>query len=323
MSGRQFRNPDQIRRAYESGLPGSPHDERAIDAFCSTQPGGGVFVKEVAPHLAGHGAGKRALLWRYREKHDPGAFAAEAQTTGDCVSHGDRNARDTTRCVEIELGNEPEEYFRRGATEPTYGARGHGGQGMSPARAAQYVRDTGWLGRENHESPNGNLDLRKYNANIGARWGRSGVPSWVKELCKAKRVGRYVRPTSVDEAKDLLASGYAGHSGQQIGFNATPDRHGISPRRGSWNHDMAIVGFDDTREHFPVCVFFVPNSWGQWNKKPSASQWPEELFGPWIPGMIVVHEDVFSQFVRAGDMWFYSDIGSYERRELPDWGFNY
>ena len=74
---------------------------------------------------------KRALLWRSREVYDPGALGKEAQTTGDCVSHGSRTSRDVTRSVEIHIDGEPEEYVARGATEPTYGARGHGGQGMA------------------------------------------------------------------------------------------------------------------------------------------------------------------------------------------------
>lgn len=279
------------------------------------------IVKLSAPHLvvANPGNGKRACLWRSREKYDPQAFGEEAQTTGDCVSHGDRNARDTTRAVEIHIKGEPETYFKRGATEPTYGMRGHRGQGMDPYRASRFVTEYGFLVRQDYP---GMVNLTTYNSRTGASWGGSGTPSAVKELCKEHPVGEYVQPANADEAMALFNNGYACHSGQNIGFKGSPNSNGIHPRSGSWNHDMATVGYDDTKDIWPERVYFVVNSWGnfntQWSKWKSDSD-IQALVGPPIPGMIVVHSSVWERYFMGGAM-FYSDIKGFPAKVLPNYG---
>lgn len=310
--------PQAIHRAYNSGYPFwrfDASDERELEAVYASGPP--VYFGDVCPHLAGAGEAKRALLYRSREKYDPGAFSQEPQTTGDCVSHGDRNARDTTRSVEIDIHRQPEEYFRRGATEPTYGARGWTGEGMDPATATRFVREVGWLMRENY----GVVDLSRYDSQIGTSWGGRGVPQEVKDLCRKYRVGRDVVPRSAAEARDLLASGYAGHSGQTWGTPARTKADGLNRRSTGWNHDMATVGMDWTRELWSVEVFFVQNSWGAWNEPNPVWKQHEEILGPWIPGMIVVPVDEYDRyFVRSGSISYYADIVGVPRKPLPDWG---
>jgi hypothetical protein len=161
-------NPKALLHAYQNeGMVGwidSPLDRVR---FLESQPKG-VYSE---PNTAGSGKGKRACLWQYLQKLDPGAYT-ERQDEPDCTSHSSRNARDTTRATEIVVKGEPEDFYQRGATEPTYGARGHGGGGMSPARAAKWEREVGFLVRKKYEP----VDLTKYKGSIGARWGRGGVP---------------------------------------------------------------------------------------------------------------------------------------------------
>jgi len=265
------------------------------------------------------GVGKAAFLWRSREKYDPGAFGKESQTTGDCVSHGDRNARDTTRAVEIHIKGDAEEYLVRGATEPTYGARGHSGAGMDPFRAASYVVENGWLGRQNYP---GVVDLSVYNSRIGTSWGRSGVPQKVKDLCKDHKVGQYIKADTPEQAMAAMQNGYAGHSGQNIGFASSPDSRGVHQRSGRWNHDMATVGYDDTKTIWPIRVYFVANSWGahnkQWNRWESDSEL-QKILGPPITGMIVVEASVWEDYFLDG-MYFYTDIDGFQVKKLPDYG---
>ncbi len=306
--------PADIHRQYEDGLEGWAWNERTWGAFLDETPEDACYAT-VHPTLRGSGEGKRALLWRYREQADPGAFAEEAQTTGDCVSHGDRNARDITRCVEIYRDGEPEAYKARGATEPTYGARGHSGQGMDPAKAARFSRDHGYAIRQDYP---GVVDLSKYNARIGMDWGSRGVPEAVLELCAEHKVGRYTVPKDVQDTMDLQYSGYAGHSGQKWGCRPESDSKGMAVQGKSWNHDMATGGFDDTQEFYPETVFFVLNSWGKWNKPPAF--WPTEAYGPWIPGMMVVPIDQYAKyFVGTGSIMFYSDIDGFTPQKLPDY----
>lgn len=308
-----YRTPRQIEAAYAAGLPGWQYNQETMDDLWSDR-----IVRSVgmdAPHLKGVGKGQKAFLWRSRELFDPGAFGHEAQTTGDCVSHGVRNDYDTVRCVEIHIKNEPEKFFLRTATEPPYGARGHSGQGMDPARATRFAHDYGMMFRQKYAS----VDLSKYNSRIGTNWGRNGVPADVKEECSKHGIGKWIAPTSVDEAKDLLYSGYAIHSGQQFGVKNKSDKNGIAIQGSSWNHDMATVGYDDTREVYPDCVFLVANSWGVWNVCPSV--WPIDRYGEWPIGSFWVRESLYAKyFVGNRSIFAFCDVEGVPQKKLPDYG---
>ena len=309
-----FRTHEQIRAAYENGLPGWQYDQNSMDQLMAD--GKADLFGAAAPHLAGSGAGKTALLWRSREKYDPGAFGQESQTTGDCVSHGSRNAREVTRCVEIHIKKEPEEFHLRTATEITYMSRGHNRQGMNPAVATRFEADYGFLFRKPY--PELGFDLSTYNARIGMS-GSRGVPEAVKAECKKHNVGRWIRATSAAEAKDLLQAGYAGHSGQSFGVRTSSDSRGIAIPSGRWSHDMATVGYDDTREVYPECVFLIANSWGKWNNKPRV--WPEDRYGSWPEGSFWVAESVYERyFAGSGSLFFYADIEGVPQKALPDYG---
>ena len=306
--------PQEIILAYHAGLPGWQFDEPSMDRLMAD--GKAVQFAEASPLLAGIGRGKLSMLWRSREKFDPGAFAAERQTTGDCVSHGSRAARDTTRAVEIHIKGEPEEFYLRGATEPTYGARGHGKQGMNAALAARFEVDYGFLFREKYPF----VDLSVYNSQLGSAWGSRGVPEEVRQACRRHNVGRWIAPTTAEEVMDLLQAGYALHSGQSFAVRTASDARGIAvPGGRPWQHDMATVGYDDTREVYPTGVFLVANSWGRWNQEPRV--WPEDRFGPWPEGSFWVAEDVYARyFVGSRSIFAYADIAGVPRKQLPDYG---
>jgi hypothetical protein len=313
-------SPAELQKIYEDGFPGAPINPIEQEAVIVE---GLVKDNTSIQHLAEQnpGNGKRALLFRSRYRYDPGAFGQESQTTGDCTSHGDRNARDTTRSVEIHIKGEAEEYFKRGATEPTYGYRGHRGAGMDPARAARFVKTHGYMVRQNYP---GCVDLTRYNSSTGARWGGSGPPQCVLSNCAEHKVGEYVTPRNTDEAMALFQNGYACHSGQNVGFRSSANSRGIHERSGSWNHDMATVGYDDTREIWNDRVYFVVNSWGKWN-----SQWDkwkqdtdlQKILGPPIMGLIVASASVWERyFLGGGSIYFYSDIQGFPAKKLPNYG---
>jgi len=298
-----------IQKQYEDGLPGYIEDVRAKIEFLESQQ----YQAFSEPNLKGSGRGKRALLWAYVRKLDPTAFT-EVQTTGDCVAHGSRNAREGSRAVEILVNKEPEDWFKRGATEPTYGARGHSGQGMAPARASRFERDVGFLAR--HKYPM--VDLSKYDSSIGSRWGSSGVPEDVKALCRQNKVGVISNVVSQEDLMDALFNGYAAHSGQSAAWSATPNSKNIHPRAAvPWAHDLAILGYDDTQEFWPFRVWFLPNSWGRWNQP--VKDWPKS-YPEQIPGMIVTSAEDFNVCVASGDCWTYGKIGGYPPQKLPDFG---
>jgi len=299
----------EIQKQYEDGLPGYIFDVRSKMEFLDSQPV--QYFSE--PNLKGIGKGKRALLWPYVRKLDPTAYT-EVQTTGDCVSFGSRGAREATRAVEILVKREPEDWFKRTATEPTYGARGHGGQGMAPALASRFERDVGFLARTKYDP----VDLSVYNSSIGARWGSTGVPERVKELCRKNKVGVITNVRTQDDLMDALYNGYAAHSGQLAAWSNKPNEKNIHPRTNpGWAHDMCILGYDDTQEYWPFRVWFIQNSWGKWNAP--VKSWPKD-YPEQLAGMIVTSDDDFNVCVAAGDCWVYGSVDGYPPQKLPDFG---
>jgi hypothetical protein len=248
------------------------------------------------------------------EVEEDHAFVANGYAVHNCVSHSSRNARDCTRAVQVLLENRPESFVKRGATEPTYGARGHSGEGMVPARAATFERDVGFCIRQKYEP----VDLSKYNGNIGTNWGSSGVPNAVADICRQHKVGIIRQITTVRDAMDALASGYGLHSGQYAKWAGSPNSQNIHPRQaGGWSHAMATVGMDDTKEFWPFTVFFIANSWGGWNQpvKDWPSSYPEQ-----VPGMIVTKADDWAVCVTDGDCWAYGNVDGFPPQKLPDYG---
>lgn len=299
-----------IAKDYADGLAGYVPNEREKVLYLESQK----YQAFNEPNIKGVGLGKRAMLWGYYMALEKKAFT-EKQTTSDCVSHGSRNARDCTRAVQILVNREPHDWFRMGATEPTYGARGHGGHGMSPAKASRFERDVGFLARTDYQ---GVVNLTEYNGSTGARWGSRGVPQKVQELCKSNKVGVITVVKSQTDLMDALFNGYGAHSGQFASWAGKPNAKHIHPRTsGGWMHDMCICGYDDTKEHWPFRVYFIANSWGAWNQP--VKSWPRD-YPPQPPGMIVTSADDFDVCVSSGDCWVYGSVDGYPPQRLPDYG---
>jgi hypothetical protein len=303
--------PYSLLNAYQNlGMVGyidSPR-ERGLFSESQRQP---VYSE---PNIAGSGKGQRAALWAYLKALDDGAYT-EKQDEPDCTSHASRNARDTSRAVEILAKREAESFMARGATEPTYGARGHGGAGMSPARAATFENKNGFLIRQKYPP----VDLSSYRGSVGAGWGRAGgVPKDVLDLCQSNKVGVIRQIRTISDAIDALFNGYALMSGQYAAWSPSPNKDHIHPRVSpGWMHAMATVGMDFTRTFWPFDVFFIVNSWGHWNQKPK--EWPSDL-PAWVPGMIVTKAEDWSVCVESEDCYAYGSIDGYPPQKLPDYG---
>lgn len=309
----------ELEQAYNEGLEAWIWDTQARDDwdnFCSEQPDADIALANIADS---HKTVKRALLYRSRDKYDPGAFGKEAQKGPDCTSHGDRSAFDITRSVEIDIKGEAEEYFLRSVTEFGYGMRGSRSGGSSPAVLARAKRDYGTLFRQKYE--NLGLDLSTYTYSVGANWGGRGVPESVKAEAKKHPIGELIVPKSLDQALDCLANGYAGHSGQSFACSSSQPSDGINRKKGSWNHDMATTGYDLSKEIWKEEVVFIAQSWGEWCPPNKVWVQHEDVLGKYPVGHIVVSvEDYDRHFVRAGSMYFYGKVTGFPAQKLPNYG---
>ena len=62
---------------------------------------------------------------------------------------------------------------------------------------------------------------------------------------------------TVEEARDALANGYALSVCSGYGFSSKRDKHGIAKRSGGWNHAMAWIACDDSREIYDEVLFLI------------------------------------------------------------------
>ncbi len=310
-------SPRDIWKAYRNGFPGALYRPEEMKAFLADNP---YPLFAFAAHgLEGSGDGKAVVLFPYVLKHDADAYKT-SQKTGDCVSHGTRNAVDLTRAVEIELKGEPEGFYVKGATEAIYGSRGHGGQGMSCAGAARFVSQKGGILLRKDYTKEFGLDLSSYSGSYkkGMGWGRSGVPKDVIAEAKKHQVGAASLVGSTREVMDALANGYGLSVCSGYGFSSKRDANGVSRRSGSWSHCMCIAGYDDTeaiRKKYKGPIFLIQNSWGKFNSGPTHLNQP--------PGSFWITEKDMRGMVNARGTFVFSQVNGFPPQALPDWGYNW
>ena len=299
--------PAELRRAYGGGFCGSLCDPEDVSKLLGELPH--PLFGAAAHELRASGKGKVSLPFKSLLRFDPKFGPSESQTTGDCVSHATRNAVDVTRAVEIDVKKEPESFVARGATEAIYGSRGHGGQGMSCSRAARFVaEDGGLLLRQDY----GDLvDLSTYNSDIGSRWGRRGVPAKVEEVARKHQVLTISLVTTIGEARDALANGYAISVCSGYGFSSRRDDNGYARQKGSWSHAMAWVACNDTKAKGGP-GFLVQNSWGAWNGGGKSYGQPNGSF--WVD------YDIAGKMLGDHGSWVFSDVDGFPPRKLPNYG---
>ena len=300
-------SPQELYQNYRQGFSGCLWEEHVYEELIQTSKY--AYFKEGSKKIKNSGKGKLSTPFKSVLKFDKKAFD-ERQTTGDCVSHGTRNACDLSRAVEIDIKKERKGWVIRGATEAIYGARGHGGQGMSCARAATFVSESGGIVlRKNYP---GVADFTKYNGNLGAGQGARGLPDKVIDVANDHQVKTVSLVRTVEEARDALANGYGLAVCSNVGFSNKRDKNGIAKRSGSWAHCMAWVACDDTGSE---PLFLVQNSWGKWND----GGHPE--WGPIPDGSFLITSDVAAGMLAQNGSYAFSDFDGFPVQKLPDYGF--
>ena len=301
-----FLSPNDLYNKYNQGFSGCLWEPKSFEELMEQSKYG--HFSEGAKSIAGSGRGKLSTPFRSALHFDKKSFT-ERQTTGDCVSHSTRNACDITRAVEIHVHNERESWIARGATEAIYGVRGHGGQGMSCSRAAQFVSQNGGiLVRKKYED----VDLSRYNGSVGARWGRGGIPSSLREEAAKHKIQTASLVETVEEARDAIANGYALSVCSGYGFSNKRNSKGFARKSGSWAHAMSWTACDDTGKE---PAFLVQNSWGKWNDggHPEWGQIPD--------GSFLIDADTAQGMLSQRGAYAFSGFDGFPPQSLPSYGF--
>ena len=291
-----------------SHLGGWVYDPRGVESSMSSLPHP-VFGDAWGP-IKGSGKDKVCLLYDYIYRV-AGNFPIRLQTVGDCVSQGAAYAVDAAKCVDIFVNKEFEEWVAETSTEDIYaGSRvviGGGrlrGDGCYGVWAARYCNEYGAVPRGKY----GNVDLREYSGSKARNWGKpsGGVPKTLLEVAKQHPILTVSRVDSYEQARDLLANGYAITVASDQGFSSQRDSEGFAKPRGEWAHQMCLLGVDDKYKRPGVLCM---NSWGVWNAGPKRNNQPDGSF--WIDA-----DEVEKRMLSKGDCWAFSGYEGFEPRKL-------
>jgi hypothetical protein len=300
-------SPNDLYLNYKKGFQGCLWEQHIFDELMESSKY--AYFSDGAKKIKNSGKGKLSAPYKSVLKFDKNPYN-ERQTTGDCVSHATRNAVDVSRAVEIDVHRDKESWIARGATEAIYGARGHGGQGMSCSRAATFVSQSG--GVVVRKDYKGVADFTKYNGGLGAGWGSRGLPDKVIDVANDHQITTVSLVRTIEEARDALANGYGLSVCSSYGFSNKRDSKGFAKVSGSWAHAMAWIACDDTRDE---PAFLVQNSWGKWNDggHPSWGKIPD--------GSFLIHADVAAGMLGQNGAYAFSQFDGFPVQKLPSYGF--
>lgn len=290
-------------------LQGWINDPRKVEEVMKTLPFP-IFGNVWEP-IKDSGKGKVVLLYEIIRKVAK-EYPYRLQDIGDCVSMGAAYAVDAVKAVDIYLKNDFEEWVAETATEDIYagsrvqiGGGSIGGDGSVGAWAADYVSKYGALPRQKY----GDIDLTNYSGSRARSWGkpRAGVPEALLKIAKQHPIQIVSRVDTYEQARDLIANGYAITIASDQGFTSTRDDEGFAKPRGSWSHQMSILGVDDEYKRPGV---LVQNSWGRnWISGPKRNNQPDGSF--WVDA-----DEIERRILSQGDSWAFSGYEGFQPRQL-------
>ena len=262
-----------------------------------------------APHLAGKGAKRVALLWKACDIVLGEQPIYPVQTIGDCVSHGFGRVVDLVKCLQIVAGRR-QKWIAQTASEPIYGGSrvevGGGrirGDGSVGAWAAKWISQYGVLSRIKY----GEIDLTSYSGERAREYGRKGCPDVLEPIARERVVRTVSLVTSYEQARDAIANGHPIAVCSNQGFASKRDADGFARAQGAWGHCMAFIAADD--EFKRPGLLCCNRSWGQnWIDGPKRLRQPDGTF--WVDA------DVADRMLRQGDSFAASEFDGYPDQEL-------
>lgn len=281
-----------------------------------------VLKKLPRPILADHdrkirgtGAGKIVLLHKCVEQLNGGVWpiADQGQGYGMCVGASAAWIAMVLMAVDIALRGEPEEWRGQVAIEPIYaGSRvevGKGRLGSSDgsvgAWAAKWITDWGVLPCAKY----GAVDLSTYDPRRARDWGmpKKGCPDELEPIAREHPIETASLVTTYEQARDSIANGYPVTVASMVGFddNGRRDADGFLTPKGTWPHQMGLIGVDDEFRR-PGCL--CNQTWGKWGSGPKRHNQPDSTF--WIDA------EVLNRMFAEKDSFAFSGFAGFPARPL-------
>ena len=272
---------------------------------------------EPTPDLAAKLAGGGVKLWDLVRAVRGEDTPHGPQRTGDCVSFGAKNAVEYLQCAEIYAGQA--EGFR--PVFPPYlyatgrvlagGGRLRGRAGSLGSWQAAAVMAHGVLRSDADGVP-------AYSAAVADAWGDGQDFRDFMKFAADHPVAAAARVRTWEEVAAAVANGSPVTVASDCGFTMKPGRAGYHERRGSWPHQMCVVGLSTNPER-PWAALL--NSWGDAHGRLTDFETPD---GPgsqakWPVGTLRVRREALEEILRTGEAYAYAAFAGFPPRRI-DWG---
>lgn len=254
-------------------------------------------------------------LWDYTRKVLGEDTPNYAQKTGDCVSFGAKNAIEYLSCMEIARNGDAEQF--KPIFAPYLYATGRVKIGNNKLRGRAGSLGS-WMAKavQEYGTIPADLDgLPDYSGQLADQWG-DGRGDWTKwiEHGDDHLIKSASRITSWNQLVDANGNGYPVTIASNLGFNMKPSADGFHKRRGSWAHQMCIVGASDDRSKPWAGVL---NSWGA-NAHGTVIDF--ETGEEWPAGMLRVRPEDLDPAFRSGELFAFSQFDGFPEQNLS-WNF--
>ena len=248
------------------------------------------------------------------EVEDDHSFIANGYAVHNCVSFGAKNVTEYLQCCQIAMGNlvsfhpifPPYAY----GTSRLIGNMLGGQDGSVGIFAAQAANQYGELAADADGVP-------KYAGSVAKSWGASKTP-WQNFVVVGKQhlVQKTAKVSTWDDLLAAITNLYPVTVASDVGFTMAPQSDGFHHRKGSWGHQMAIIGVDngDSSKNIEphACIL---NSWGDVMGGPMVDFRDPTL--TWPVGTLRVRKADIETMINQEDTWTYSSFQDFELQSLP------
>ena len=264
--------------------------------------------------------------------HHSHSFIANGTVVHNCVSHGAKNAVLATMCNEIvaavadevtgkleEAPEIPANGIRDGVLSPEaiFWWRRHSSDGWFCEEAGEtLLENCGAMLRQDY--PDLGIDLTRYSLANSKKYGANPPTGKIADQCKKNLVRTATLIDSWEALRDLTANGYGVNTCGSEGFDPNRDANGVSKRKGSWAHSMAVYGTDDREQIHSTYgggLVLVAQSWG-----PGWGSGGRRILGTNIDIPLGCFWVKWADWKKRWQC-AYSGHAGWPRQQLPDWGW--
>jgi hypothetical protein len=299
------------RRVMEVLQYGYEPDPQGAAAFAESLPN--PTFSQAAPDAMEKAEPQDTFLWRamdaaHRARYGSPFKVSNQGSVGSCVAHGAAHALYASESVAWSIGERSEPPMWASQASIYGGSRceirskqeNRGGDGSTGYHAAKWLKEYGVI----YAKPYPSVDCTDNSPSRCKDWGRygnGGKGNTKLDQTAKETPARYVTKVSNwDELVAAICTGNAVTIASSQGFSKACDEDSFLSPRGTWMHQMALVGIKVTGRQ-GACVM---NSWGgEWLTYPDV-RWPEDL----PDGCFWADRKVIERILSQQDSWAISEV---------------